>query len=255
MDLNQEIDEVVSWIRKYFRQCNAKKAIIGLSGGIDSAVTAALCVEALEAENVLGIILPCISAYQDMDDAVKVYENLGINPMILDLEPTFSQWWKDYRNRVGHQVFHDGHGDLNALIPANAKARLRMLTLYAIAGQTNGLVVGTTNKTEALLGYATKYGDGGVDIEPLMDFYKTEIFEMASILELPKEVIRKAPSAGLWLGQTDEEELGITYSEIDRWLKIIKSGSTDNSKTRTHIEKLIAANRHKDLGLPYYKRS
>lgn len=231
------------------------KAVVGLSGGIDSALTARICAEALGPLNVIGLIMPCYSQLQDAIDAESIGSCLGIRTFTMDLENTFNSWWADYREDIaclGHAI--GALEDLNALMPANTKARFRMLTLYAAAGQCNGLVAGTTNKTEALLGYATKFGDGGCDIEPIMGFYKTEVFEMAKILELPQFVIEKAPSAGLWLGQTDENELGITYDEIDRWLKVIESGSTDNSKTRIYIEKLITANRHKNLGIPHYLR-
>jgi len=260
MKLTQEINKVIEWIAEYFNKSEvSKKAIIGISGGIDSAVIANLCVNAIGRTNVIGAILPCDSQLEDKLDAIKICDHLEIPHVIADLEQTFLTWWLMYRNEIGWPCQEaEDMGPINRLIPANTKARLRMITLYAIAGQANGLVIGTTNKTEAKLGYATKYGDGGVDIEPIMDFYKTEIFEMAKILKIPCDIIDKAPSAGLWAGQTDEKELGMTYDQIDTYLKFRKGIiNPDKTMKRIHMEiidDLISANKHKNINLPYYKR-
>ncbi len=261
MDMEQELRQIVKWTYEYFRDNRAKKAIIGMSGGIDSAVTAAICRTALGSENIMGIMMPCDSAFQDAIDAEQVCRHLGILCLKYDLEDVFDEWWLGYREEIAAPCVKDTIlPDINSMIPANAKARLRMLTLYATAGQAGGLVVGTTNKTEALLGYATKYGDGGVDIEPIMDFYKTEIFEMAAILQLPECVRTKAPTAGLWLGQTDEGELGMKYKAIDAYLKLrgrnVYSSAVElyTKEDETKIEALIKTNAHKDLGIPHYSR-
>jgi len=260
-NLKEEIPHLVNWTKKYFLNSGMTKAIIGISGGIDSAVTADICAKALGKENVIGIILPCDSIYQDAIDARTVCHHLDIPHSLMDLENVYRLWWNEFRSNIAAPGIEAGVlPDINKLIPANAKARLRMLTLYGVAGQANGLVVGTTNKTEAVLGYATKYGDGGVDIEPIMDFYKTEVFEMAKILQIPEVVINKAPSAGLWMGQTDESELGASYELIDGILKhrknrILSPTEDENYTTEMdRIEQLIATNKHKDLGLPHYKK-
>ena len=257
-NLKEEVDSVIDWTKKYFSNFEIQKAIVGISGGIDSAVTAAICTKALGQQNVIGVLLPCDSAFTDTEDAITLSNSLNISSYMMSLESMYRKWWNEFRASIAIPGFKDGQLlDINKLIPANAKARLRMLTLYAVAGQANGLVAGTTNKTEALLGYATKYGDGGVDIEPIMDFYKTEIFEMAKILNIPCDIIDKPPSAGLWLGQTDEGELGMTYKEIDEYLIAEEKNFAQviDPKKLNKIEKLINLNKHKDLGLPHYKRT
>ena len=149
---------------------------------------------------------------------------------------------------IHNNVFDGEFPDINKLVKANAKSRLRMLTLYALANQAGYLVAGTTNKSEMKLGYATKYGDGGVDFEPIQDFYKTEVWEMATLMDLPKAIIDKAPSAGLWAGQTDEDELGHDYYEIDAWLQ------GKDKQPWTALNRRIKTAKHKDLHLPYFRR-
>jgi len=178
-----------------------KKAIIGISGGIDSAVIASLSVKALGKDNVLGVLMPYRD--QSVEDSKLVIESLNI-PWELNniVEPVeaFSMLRND---------------SLDKLTLGNIMARTRMVILYMYSNKYNGIVVGTTNKTEAKIGYYTKYGDGAVDVEPIADLYKTEVRTIAKELEVPQAIINKAPSAGLWDGQTDESELGITYKELD----------------------------------------
>jgi len=260
-ELPVEIADLAHWINSYLHTAvphSRYKAVIGLSGGIDSAVAAAICTVATGANHVLGVILPCESPLEDELDAIQIAGKLGIYYVQMDLEDTFRLWWDTYRHSVAWPEQKDKiFPPMNRLVKANAKSRLRMLTLYALANQVSGLVIGTTNKTEAAIGYATKYGDGGVDIEPLMDFYKTEIWEMAKVLGVPQKIINRVPSAGLWDGQTDEDEIGISYKEIDNILKHLLDNEPKidlNTENVAKVQWMIKASLHKNIHLPYYER-
>jgi NAD+ synthase len=204
---------ITSFIRTRIEESGATGAIIGLSGGIDSSVTAYLATGAIGRESVLGILLPVqdLTPNEDLNDAIDVANRLGIAYKTIeigDLVHAFSVSIPDY--------------DLDSVaVNGNLTARIRMCVLYYYANLMNRLVVGTSNRTELLLGYATKYGDAGVDVEPIGDLYKTEVFELACFLGIPKRVIEKPPSARLWAGQTDEGELGMRYADIDRILKLL----------------------------------
>ncbi|HIE31518.1 MAG TPA: NAD+ synthase [Methanosarcinales archaeon] len=206
-------DIITAFICARMRESGASGAVIGLSGGIDSAVTAYLTVEALGSENVLGIMLPVqnLTPGHDTDDAVDIANRLGIEYRIIEIGSalhTLSNLIPDYDAGV-------------AVANGNLTARIRMCVLYYYANLMNRLVIGTGNRTELLLGYATKYGDAGVDMEPLGDLYETEVFELARFLGVPGRVIEKPPSARLWAGQTDEGELGMRYQDIDRILRML----------------------------------
>jgi len=256
--------KIAEWIKDYFQETGKTKAIVGISGGIDSAVVASLCVKALGKENVLGVIIPIESSIYDGLDAMKVIEKLGIDHIEVHGDSPFYKTWQKIIDSTIGLARENKLIKNHKLVKGNVKARIRMTTLYAISEMTNGLVVGTTNKTEALIGYATKYGDGGVDIEPIMDYYKTEVFEMARYLDVPVSIINKKPSAGLWDGQTDEDELGMSYAEIDMALKLIKGEpfygvqKTQSwslfKETVAKVEKLIQTTEHKRNLPPYYKR-
>lgn len=185
--------------------------VIGLSGGIDSTVVAYLAVKALGKENVFGLCLPFDN--QEFESGKKVADILGIHYDILNLCNVAKAAFNDFG-----EVFDTD------LTKGNFLARTRMALLYAVASKRKSLVIGTTNKTEFEIGYFTKWGDGAVDIEPIVDLYKTEVKELAKYLNIPEEYITKAPSAGLWEGQTDEGELGITYELLDKVLKLRDNG-------------------------------
>jgi NAD+ synthase len=208
-DISELSSKIQDWIKDYVKNANADKVILGLSGGIDSAVTAALCTKALGNQNIIGLILPCESVSTDIADAEMVAGNLGIKKYIIDLTLIYEEF-------LCCMPIED---KLNRLAKANLKVRLRMVTLYyfcQILG--NCLVVGTGNRAEMAIGYFTKYGDGGVDFEPLGLLYKSEVRALARVLRIPEKIIKKAPSPGLWPGQTDEGEIGLSYDTIDEIL-------------------------------------
>jgi NAD+ synthase len=211
--LPETADKIVSWLRDYATGAGARGYVLGLSGGIDSACTAVLCQRAMDV-NVLGVLMPCNSTAQDAELACLLAETFGIRTVTVALEPA-------YDTLLG--ALPPG---TSTLARANMKPRLRMTALYALA-QTHGyLVAGTGNRSELAVGYFTKYGDGGVDVEPLGELYKVQVRQLACELGIPQPIIDRPPSAGLWEGQTDEEELGITYNALDTALAAIESGET-----------------------------
>ena len=183
------------------------RGIIGLSGGLDSSTVAYLAAEALGPGHVTGLIMPsATSPPDDQTDARLVADRLGIEYRVIDIQPLID-------TAILQAPFFQ-----EPLARGNLMARLRMTQLYGMANTSGGLVIGTDNLTEARLGYFTKYGDGGVDLNPLGELYKTQVRLLARHLGVPARIIHKAPSAGLWEGQTDEAELGLDYHRIDRVL-------------------------------------
>jgi len=203
IDCERVAANITTWITAKAQKAEASGAVVGLSGGIDSAVTAKLCAAAFGGE-VLALILPDDVTMGEVEEAKKLASVLGIRQEVIPLMDII----KAFLPRCT--------GDRKAL--GNVKARIRMILLYNRANCLNRLVVGSGNKSELLLGYFTKYGDGGCDLLPLGDLYKTQVWELAAYLKIPREVREKKPSAGLWEGQTDEAELGLSYETLDRVL-------------------------------------
>lgn len=197
------------WIRDRFGEANAKGAVLGISGGIDSALLAALLAKTIGAEKVTGVIMPCHSFPIDEEYARLLGEKFHINIMKVDLADSY--------DTVKAAIDAAG-AELTGLSAANIKPRLRMITLYAIAQQKRCLVFGGGNKDEITMGYFTKYGDAGVDLLPLADLLKGEVWACAEYLGVPQQIIDRPPTAALWEGQTDESEMGITYKELDAFI-------------------------------------
>ena len=216
MNIEKAKETIVDFIRTTAQEAGVKGMVVGLSGGIDSALTAYLAVEALGAENVLGIHIPelNITPAEDVLDATEVADRLNIEFKTIDISEILTSFMYSMPES----------DDASPLTNGNLKARIRMSILYYYANLTARMVVGTGNKTEIMLGYYTKYGDGGVDIEPIGDLYKTEVMELSRIVGVPEGIITKPPSAGLWVGQTDEEELGISYVVVDKLLEMLLDG-------------------------------
>ena len=237
-NLRNIIDQCEQWLRDEVEQAHASGIVLGLSGGIDSSVLAALGVEALGRERVLGIIMPCHSIDEDEADARLLIEALGVNFKRVDLSETFDLMLKT----IG--------GEFNSLVKSNLKARLRMVTLYAVAQSKNFLVCGTSNRSEYETGYFTKFGDSGVDLMPLANFLKRDIRAMAKLLNVPEKIITKAPSAGLYEGQTDEGDMGFSYDTLDEYLT---TGSINDEKARERIDVMRRRSEHKRKPIPIFK--
>lgn len=245
-------NKLIKWIRNKVNDAGCQGAVIGLSGGIDSSVTSLLCQKAFP-ENTLGIIMPCQSSPEDRVDAVKHAEKFGIEYKDIDLGAVYNKFLQtinssdsklDLDKVISQQNLTAAEGSLKLAL-ANMKPRLRMTLLYFYANLNNYLVVGTDNRSELKLGYFTKYGDGGIDIAPLGNLVKLEVRGLAREMKIDQKIITKSPSAGLWDGQSDQDEIGLSYREIDYY---IVEGEAD-PETAAKIEKIAAANQHK-LELP-----
>ncbi|HEX78675.1 MAG TPA: NAD(+) synthase [Dehalococcoidia bacterium] len=232
MKAGQLADRLTLWIAEKVKSAGLKGAVFGMSGGVDSSVVAALSRRAC-GEDTLGLLMPCHSDPQDEQHALAVAEKFSIRTKKIALDAVYDMLLKSFNV--------EGDTDDERLARANLKARLRMLTIYFHANRLRYLVTGSGNKSELTVGYFTKYGDGGVDILPLGNLVKTQVRELAAFLGVPQEIIDKPPSAGLWRGQTDEEDLGCSYEELDRLL----TGGKASGDIKAKIEKLVAANRHK----------
>jgi len=239
----EQVGAIKSFIAHVVRESGRRRVVLGLSGGVDSALVAKLCVDAIGPSQVLAVGLPEGDGGRDLKDARAWAAELGIEFRVVDIAPLAAAFEQ-----------HLATAATDRTTRGNLRARTRMIVLYFIANTENRLVMGTGNKSELLTGYFTRWGDGGVDFLPIGDLYKTQVRAMARHLGVPEHIVAKVPAAGLWAGQTDEEELGIAYDELDRILlgielqldaeAIAEKTGLPIQKVR-HVESLIAKSVYK----------
>jgi len=244
MDCKRETDRICKFIKDTVKEAGADGVVLGISGGLDSAVVYKLCVKALGENSITTIFIP---DRDNIPTPMHIRDLMGINKVFkIQNLPNLESI-----ERPTDYIVEDCE---NTLIIGNVKARLRMTYLYFYANIHNKLVIGTTNKSEYLIGYFTKYGDGGVDFEPIQHLYKTEVYELAKYLKVPKEIIEAKPTAGLWEGQTDEDEIGMSYEKLDRILKHLSNNTPYrpsfkeqgiNTKDFDRVVRLIKSSEHK----------
>ena len=239
-DYAKETEKRIAFIRQSLEEAHADGILFGNSGGKDSALVGILC--KMACENTEGIILPCSSKRNftiDKDDGMEVADQFGIKTRLIDLTAQ-----KELLMQTVSEV-----ATLNDAAIANIAPRLRMITLYTVAASENRLVAGTGNASEYYMGYFTKWGDGAYDLNPIADLTATEVFEFLRYLKAPEAVITKAPSAGLFEGQTDEEDMGVTYAAIDRY---IQTGEAEE-KDKAIIDRYHSRSEHTRRGFNRYQ--
>jgi NAD+ synthase len=235
---------IIEFIRNEVTTANSQGVVLGLSGGIDSSVALYLATKALGNNKVLGLILPDkkVSQQSDIDDAIELSQKVGINYHIIDITE-IKQKYMDIL-------------PLEKISIGNLIARIRMNLIYYYANVEHKLVLGTSDKSELMIGYFTKFGDGAADILPLADIYKTEVRELAKYLNLPKKILQKKSSPSLWRDQTAEDEIGMEYEKIDTILKNLADNISENANKdllKKGIDKndilfvkhLLSKNKHK----------
>ena len=240
----KESEKVIEWIKQYFKDngkdCNA---IIGISGGCDSSVTAALLVKALGKDRVIGVLMPNGDQY-DIDCSYQLVKFLDIKYYVININKPYLE----LTNEIDTKLKIDSKS--YDIYRTNTPSRLRMVTLYGISGLFNGRVANTCNLSEDYVGYSTKFGDSAGDFSPISNFTKTEVRELGEELGLPKNLIYKVPEDGMSF-KSDEEKLGFTYEVLDKY---IRTGEIDDLKTKEKIDKMHLANLHKIQLMPSYKK-
>ena len=228
LNLKEVHNELVEFLRENFKKAGFSKAVLGLSGGIDSALVAYLLRDALGKENILAIMMPYKSSNPDsLNHAKLVIEDLKINSKTIEITDMIDAYFKNEK-------------ETTSLRMGNKMARERMSILFDYSSKENALVVGTSNKTEIYLGYSTQFGDAACALNPIGDLYKTNIWDLSRYLKIPNELIEKKPSADLWEGQTDEQEMGLTYKEADQVLyRMLEENKT--------VEEVLGEGFNKDL--------
>lgn len=238
--LYKEANNAIDWISEYVEKTKAKGIVIGNSGGKDSATVLAMAVKAIGREKVLAVSMPCHSINSDFEDAELVARTFGVTNLKVDLTNSYNEMEKEINDKLNTELSKEA--------TVNIKPRLRMTTLYGIAQTLGYLVIGTGNLCEAMVGYTTKWGDSGVDFNPIGNFTVDEVLAIGKYLGVPNKILEKAPSDGLG-GQTDEEKMGIKYSQI---AEMIETGNTDE-QAKTEILKRFNSSKHKRERVPVYK--
>ena len=243
LNLKEVHNELVEFLRESFKKAGFSKAVLGLSGGIDSALVAYLLRDALGKENVLAIMMPYKSSNPDsLNHAKLVVEDLGINSKTIEITEMIDAYFKNEK-------------EATSLRMGNKMARERMSILFDYSSKENALVVGTSNKTEIYLGYSTQFGDSACALNPIGDLYKTNIWDLSRYLKIPNELIEKKPSADLWEGQTDEQEMGLTYKEADQVLyRMLEENKTVKEILAEGFSKDLVDNILKRMNRSEYKR-
>lgn len=212
-----DADSLTAFIKESVEKAHAKGAVVGISGGVDSAVVAKLCADALGGENVLCVFMPtAVTPGEDYVQTKAMCKSWNIRYKAISIQSAVDAF-------SGMLLT----GKEAPLEKGNIMARCRMIVLYDKAKKEDYLVIGTTNRSELLMGYMTKFGDGAEDVMPMYNLYKTQVWEMAKVVGVPDEIIEKVPTAGLWEGQTDESEMGITYLDLDKALNVMEQGGSD----------------------------
>jgi NAD+ synthase len=263
VDVESLTQQAVTWLKERFDESGADTFVLGISGGIDSAVVCGLASRAAGPGKVLGVIMPSASNPDDAVQAAKVASAFGIRTLTVDLTGLAQSFLSSMPTQAALDalgILDVEGGELESrtrLAMANIRPRLRMTTLYYVANLVKGIVIGTGNRSEAMIGYFTKYGDGGVDLFPLIDFYKFEVRAIARHIGVPQSVIDRPPSAGLWQGQTDEDEIGLTYDVLDATLEAIVAGDTAgvDPGVLAKVKSMMAASEHKRQPIPTFQRA
>jgi NAD+ synthase len=237
MKLANYLQEIKQFLKEMLRKTGASTYVLGLSGGIDSSLVAALTKEAVGKEKLMCLMMPIDSHPDDLKDALFLADYLKLNYLVIDGSKSFHATVDEYKKQGV---------ELSFAALTNLKVRIRMTILYAYAQTNNGLVLGTDNMDERYTGYFTKYGDGGVDIMPIAHLVKSEVMEAASMLGVPTYLVNRVPTAGLFPGQTDEKEMGVTYRDLDAYLL----GKEVNEETKNRIEHLHRISNHKREPIP-----
>lgn len=243
LNLKEVHNELVEFLRENFKKAGFSKAVLGLSGGIDSALVAYLLRDALGKENVLAIMMPYKSSNPDsLNHAKLVIEDLKINSKTIEITDMIDAYFKNEK-------------EATSLRMGNKMARERMSILFDYSSKENALVVGTSNKTEIYLGYSTQFGDSACALNPIGDLYKTNIWDLSRYLKIPNELIEKKPSADLWEGQTDEQEMGLTYKEADQVLyRMLEENKTVEEVLAEDFNKNLVDNIVRRMNRSEYKR-
>ena len=243
LNLKEVHSELVEFLRESFKKAGFSKAVLGLSGGIDSALVAYLLRDALGKENVLAIMMPYKSSNPDsLNHAKLVVEDLGINSKTIEITDMIDAYFKNEK-------------EATSLRMGNKMARERMSILFDYSSKENALVVGTSNETEIYLGYSTQFGDAACALNPVGDLYKTNIWDLSRYLKIPNELIEKKPSADLWEGQTDEQEMGLTYKEADQVMyRLLEENKTAAEVLAEGFDKGLVDNIVRRMNRSEYKR-